>query len=280
MGSAACQCTLGTGSQVPGVTGAPRPDYCQPVALMLATLPCRVVPRALARPQGSTSGPYLPHLWQMGLCYPLSFPERPADRTTVSGPQEGGSSGYQRRPGICSTFLWHLLPLPYAAGSCLQTQGPRQQMCQSPFTASPADLTADSSAPANPLRQSWHTPWPSQAWPPACLCSVPEFFLEWRKEPYFFLSQLRASYSGLVLDSAAMFPGKRSSYGLKVSPCQAKAATAASFLISFLPTESTCLYFHSQCLSFWSVSCSVFLGPSTCPLQPLSVLLSSVTGFS
>lgn len=83
-----------------------------------------------------------------------------SDKTAVPGPQEGGSSGSQRWPGICSPpssgicSPSHMLPAPVC-----RHQGPRQQMCQSPFTASPAEI-------------SQHTRQHPQT-PPACPGTLP-----------------------------------------------------------------------------------------------------------
>lgn len=152
---AAFQCTLGTGSQVPGVTGTPRSDHGQLMVLMLATLQ--------GCPEGFGWAPGW-HFWPTalpsrdGLLLPSVLPEWPPGRTAVSGPPAGAPP--VTRGGLGSA-PWHLLPLPYAARACLQTQAPRQQMCQSPFTASPADPTADASAPT------------SRPPPPACPGALP-----------------------------------------------------------------------------------------------------------
>lgn len=57
-------------------------------------------------------------------------------------------------------------------------------MCQSPFTAAPADPTADASAPTNPP-PALALPLAFGAWPPACLCVRSAFFLHWGKESCF-----------------------------------------------------------------------------------------------
>lgn len=85
---------------------------------------------------------------------------QPTDRTAVPGPQEGGSPGSQRWPGLCSpppSGVWspaHGLPAPVC-----RHQGPRHHMCQSPFAASPAEV-------------SQH-PWRHPAPPPACPGALP-----------------------------------------------------------------------------------------------------------
>lgn len=186
--------------------------------------------------------------------------------------------------GICFPLPLASAPLPYAACSCLQTPGPRQRMCQSPFTAAPAEISQQTRQhPQSPSRRPWRSPWPSEAWPPARLFLGPRVLSRLKDRTIFLsvqLCQLRAPYSRLGLDSAAVYPGEGSGSGLGLFPDLGTCSRAPSCRVWLWPTGSAFLLCQPQASLLWLETGSACLDPSPCPLQPSSLCPQSLQTLS
>lgn len=231
---AAFQCTLGTGSQVPGVTGTPRSDHGQLMVLMLATLQ--------GCPEGFGWAPGW-HFWPTalpsrdGLLLPSVLPEWPPGRTAVSGPPAGAPPATRGGLGSAPPRPLASAPLPICCPH-LFADRPHVSKCASLPSRPPPQIPQQTrqhpqAAPRPPPALALSLAFGAR--PPARLCVRSEFFLHWRKDSSFSLGPRSVPTQGPSFRVGCgsghppdVLPGEGSGSGLEPSPCQAGAPTAAS----------------------------------------------------
>lgn len=155
----------------------------------------------------------------------------------------------------------HMLPAPVC-----RHQGPRQQMCQSPFAAAPAELSpADAQHPQTP--PACPSPLPGLQMPgrqPASVSRSPSSFWIAGKNLVSFSVPASVPTQRLLIPGWARLSGHLSSgrdKGLGFSLLPALFGSC-SWRVPFSTS-------HLGAFPWWPLSCSHSLGSSSCPLQLL-----------
>lgn len=203
---AAFQCTLGTGSQVPGVTGTPRSDHGQLMVLMLATLQ--------GCPEGFGWAPGW-HFWptalpsRNGLLLPSVLPEWPPGRTAVSGPPAGAPPATRGGLGSAPPRPLASAPLPICCPHLFADTGPTSADVPVSLHGLPRrshSRRVSTHKPPPAPRLPWRSPWPSgPGRQPASAFGLSSFCIGGRTLASLSVPapcQLRAPHPGLGVDPA------------------------------------------------------------------------------